>query len=592
MRRTRFQPNAASRGQAAVWGCVAAMLLLTLLLPPARASAAEAVAGIRYKPDASGNAIITGFTGAGGTVAIPPAIDAYPVTEIGDSAFRDATSLERVELPDTLTRVGQSAFSGCVKLERIELPDSVSTIGPGAFSGCAALSGVKLPEGLTVLNPHIFAGCGALAEITLPESLEAIGRHAFSDCLRLGWVEIPPATGQIDVSAFRNCVMLTIRGCKDSYAQRYAVARGIRFDPVSPAKQLILRLAGGTEAIKTLTMDLLAEERTAALRAEAVPPSPWPRFSWQSSAPDIASVDAEGRVTTLSEGTAVITARAEDGGGKKASCKVRVVCLAMEIIVSGDDALASGRSARLVAAVLPGITSDKRVAWSSSDEGIAAVSASGVVKAQPVAGPATAVITAAAQDGSGVSAAFRITIYPAAREVTILHDGTPVPDGAALLIDLTSGPGMLKLSADVAPASAMRGVVWKSSGPGTASIDDTGLVMGLKEGAVTITATAGDGGGAKAACRVRMMRLVGEIVLSGKNALVAGEQTRLSAQVLPENASSRKLDWSSSDEGVATVSASGVVKALPVTAPATAVITAEAQDGSGVLGSMEITVSP
>ena len=46
--------------------------------------------------------------------------------------------------------------------------------------------------------------------------------------------------------------------------------------------------------------------------------------AWESSAPDIASVDGNGLVTAASPGTAVITATATDGSGVKAECQVTV----------------------------------------------------------------------------------------------------------------------------------------------------------------------------------------------------------------------------------------------------------------------------
>ena len=46
---------------------------------------------------------------------------------------------------------------------------------------------------------------------------------------------------------------------------------------------------------------------------------------WTSSKPSVAAVDENGLVTAVSAGTATITAAAQDGSGKKASCKITVI---------------------------------------------------------------------------------------------------------------------------------------------------------------------------------------------------------------------------------------------------------------------------
>lgn len=60
-----------------------------------------------------------------------------------------------------------------------------------------------------------------------------------------------------------------------------------------------------------------------------------------------------------------------------------------------------------------------------------------------------------------------------------------------------------------------------------------------------------------------------------------GDQIRLTANVMPENADDKSVTWSSSKEEVATVDESGLVT---IVAPGTAVITATANDGNGAKG--------
>ena len=69
--------------------------------------------------------------------------------------------------------------------------------------------------------------------------------------------------------------------------------------------------------------------------------------------------------------------------------------------------------------------------------------------------------------------------------------------------------------------------------------------------------------------------------------LTVGKKLQLTATVLPANATSQQLTWTSGNPSVATVDGTGVVKAI---ATGTSVITATAADGSGKYGQCTITV--
>ena len=58
------------------------------------------------------------------------------VTEIGESAFYDCTSLTSVVIPDSVTEIGESAFKYCTSLTSVVIPYRVTEIGDGAFEYC------------------------------------------------------------------------------------------------------------------------------------------------------------------------------------------------------------------------------------------------------------------------------------------------------------------------------------------------------------------------------------------------------------------------------------------------------------------------
>ena len=103
--------------------------------------------------------------------------------------------------------------------------------------------------------------------------------------------------------------------------------------------------------------------------------------TWASSDTAIVTVDANGKVTGVKEGTATITATTKDGG-KKAECKVTVKAKTTEITISLDKTEAAMKveeTLTLTAKVTP---EGKKVTWKSSDETKATVDANGKVTAK------------------------------------------------------------------------------------------------------------------------------------------------------------------------------------------------------------------
>ncbi|MBQ5933800.1 MAG: leucine-rich repeat domain-containing protein, partial [Lachnospiraceae bacterium] len=119
------------------------------------------------------------------------------------------TSLKTVYFEEGVTEITEWLFAGCTSLEEIEIPDTVTVIESGAFYKAEGLKRVKLYSNLKSIEGNssytyngAFYGCKSLAGIELPDSLEKIGGGAFAYCLSLENVKIPNQVTQIDGYAF------------------------------------------------------------------------------------------------------------------------------------------------------------------------------------------------------------------------------------------------------------------------------------------------------------------------------------------------------------------------------------------------------
>lgn len=130
---------------------------------------------------------------------------------------------------------------------------------------------------------------------------------------------------------------------------------------------------------------------------------------------------------------------------------------------------------------------------------------------------------------------------------------------------LTAG-STLQLTADIYPTNATnKNVNWSSSNTSVASVDSRGLVTAKKAGSATITCRVADGSGKYATCSITVNAHVEpeSIVLNTNElTLYEGETFQLEAEIIPVDATDKRLEWMTDDEKVVNVSSDGTVTAL------------------------------
>lgn len=150
--------------------------------------------------------------------------------------------------------------------------------------------------------------------------------------------------------------------------------------------------------------------------------------------------------------------------------------------------------------------------------------------------------------------------------------------------------GTLQLTASVAPAAALQDVVWSSEKTDIATVSETGLVTGIKEGTTKIFATA-KGTEIKGEFNLTVTAApsapVESIAITAENGATGADingTVNLTASVLPDNAP-KTVTWSSSDDSIATVK-DGVVTFV---GDGDVIITASATDNSGKAATIKLS---
>ena len=300
-------------------------------------------------------------------------------------------------------------------------------------------------------------------------------------------------------------------------------------------------------------------------------------IAWSSSDDAIATVDQNGLVTAVAEGTASITAASEGVQGT-ANVAIRIPVSSVEIAPATASILVGATQQLTVTIRGPQsqVLTGRAVTWTSSDETVATVDSNGLVS-----GVASGSVTITATS-EGISGTATITVATVPVET----------------VTVTPGAGTIQVSATIQLTAQTfdvnggtltgRAVTWTSGNSGVATVDASGLVTGQSAGVAVITATS-EGKSATATITVIPIPVATVNVAPGAATVVAGGTQQYTATTLDSNGNGltgRSVTWTSDNAAVATVNASGLVTAVGV---GTTTIRATSE---GITGTATITVTP
>ena len=306
------------------------------------------------------------------------------------------------------------------------------------------------------------------------------------------------------------------------------------------------------------------ETQTLALKVQPAKAS-LDGLKWSSADEEIARVDQNGNVTGLKKGTTTITAVTT--GGKKASCTVKVLVPIERIELPESTEISVKGKLQLKPVFFPENAEAKSLTWKAAGKAVS-ISKSGLVQALK---PGDATITLTTD--RGVVATVQVTVTRKATTISFKSKQIKVPINGTSVLKPTFGPA----------GSNRWTVTFTSANTDIATVDENGVVSGHSLGKTKITAKLHNK--KTATITVWVVIPVEEVRIPESAELARGKTLTLKPEYLPENATEKKVKWTSLSPKVASVTSGGVVKGLKA---GTAVI--RAKTDNGVIAECTVTV--
>ena len=305
------------------------------------------------------------------------------------------------------------------------------------------------------------------------------------------------------------------------------------------------------------------------------------KITWTSSDTKVATVDSNGIVKGVKNGKdVIITATTENG--KSATCKVTVQTTPISVTLNKTNVtldLSTNKTVQLTATVNPSTANVQNgITWSSNDTSTATVSQSGLVT-----GVKNGSTTVTAKTTNGKIVTCAVTVQTTPTSVTLNQTN--------VTLDLSTNK-TVQLTATVNPntANVKTGVTWKSKDTSIATVSQSGVVTGVRNGSTTIIATTGNG--KTVTCTVTVVTSPTGIALDKDKVVLdmSGTKTAsLNVIIQPSNANKNiEITWTSRNSEIASVDQSGNVIAK---ANGTTIITATTKNGKSASCNITVTTS-
>lgn len=239
----------------------------------------------------------------------------------------------------------------------------------------------------------------------------------------------------------------------------------------------------------------------------------------------------------------------------------------------------AGTVITLAATCTPKDASNLKVQFTSTDVGVANVTGTSMKAIQK--GECDLIVSSV--QNPEVTEVFRVLVIQQIKQIQINSTSKQVAAGSTMQLTATCLPDNASIPK----------VTWSSRAPAVATVDENGVVTGLKRGSAMIIATAADGGRAAQNITISVTQPVtGVAITQAEIPVIVGRNAMAKATVMPTDATDRTVTWSTSDTSIATVNKYGQltgVKAGECTVIATSNSNPEVQAEARVVVSQLVT---
>ena len=454
------------------------------------------------------------------------------VISIGESAFNECSGFNgTLTIGDSVTTIGVSAFFRVRNITSLWIESKDLKIGVQAFYGMDALQTITCnsltPPECTYSNPNNNIFSSYTPQLYVPQqaiekyrsatewekftNIKPISEPATS--ISLNKSELNMIVGESETliaSLLPDNATETAEWSVLAEPQGCVTVEDGKVTAVAPGSATVTATAGEFSAFCKVTVTQPASEividfaasgiegddltlnvgETKTISVTVTPANSTDKLTWSSSNAEIATVDAEGKITAVKAGEATVTVTTESG--KSASLKVTVLQPASEIVIDfaasgieGEDlTLNVGETKTIAVTVTPANSTDK-LSWSSSNTEIATVDAEGKITAIK-AGEATVTVTTE----SGKSASLKVTVLQPVEDIVIDFNGMGISGDE---LEMHVGDSK-EIVVTVNPEDASdKSLTFVSADTEVATVNEDGVITAVALGNTTITITAGNG---------------------------------------------------------------------------------------------------
>lgn len=319
---------------------------------------------------------------------------------------------------------------------------------------------------------------------------------------------------------------------------------------------------------------------------------------WTSSDESVATVDEYGRVTLIREGDTYISVRpADNPNNVHADCFLHIIENPITQITPDVTELdmITGDIYEVAVNIIPENPSDRTLQWTSSDESIVTV-AGGVITAVS-AGEAVISISGGrvgrpVSEGSGETyippVTIRVKVRNRLQNIEFGQKVMYVPLGGTQELTVLFTPDV----------NINDTLIWSSSDTSIVTVSDEGVLTGIAIGSAMVSCYAEDMGPEHLiSCMVHVtdqtiIPATGLTLLPEESTLEVGQTLQMDAVFEPADTTNQYIQWSSSDDKIATITPEGLVTAVEVGEATITAIYTDTPDGEPWILYSKITVIP